>query len=96
MPTVPLSEEVHGHVSDPVMHLRKCLAQLGYTSGDATVDIWGVVYDFRVRHKLFGPRMRVYTKAMQAKLKMLVEKARKRGWRASVDFSAGCDPVFVG
>ena len=86
VPTAPLSEEVHGHTRDPVMHLRKCLAQLGYTSGDATVDIWDVVYEFRVRHKLFGLRMRVHTKAVQVKLKMLVEKARKKGWRASVDF----------
>ena len=96
VPTAPLPEEVHGHARDPVMHLRKCLAQLGYTSGDATEDIWDVVYEFRVRHKLFGPRMRAYTKAVEVKLKMLVERARKRGWRASVDFSAGCDPVFTG
>ena len=95
-PTVPPTDQMDGHARFHVRQLRKCLARLGYLGADATnVDIWDIACYFRERNKLFGPRMRGYTKPMEKKMKILIKKAKQRRWQASPHVSAECEAMVL-
>ena len=78
VPTVPSTEQMHRNARFRVRQLGKSLAQLGYIGADATnVDIWDLVCYFREQNKVFGLRMRTYTKPVEKKMKILMKSEAK-------------------